>query len=170
MGERLVKTISALLLFLHLLPLMTFAQEGEKYRLFQFRDRAAQYYIGSEDELLIKVNIWGFVQKPGQYLVPSDTDLISLISYAGGPKEEAKIKSVKVVRNRGKGQKVFYVNIKKYLETGDETLIPQLMPGDTIIVSGSTFHWISKFFDFTAKLAVLVNIYYLIVLAGHYRK
>lgn len=49
------------------------AQEmGEKYFL---RDRAAQYYLGRKDEVLIKVNVWGFVQKPDQYLVPKDTDL-----------------------------------------------------------------------------------------------
>ena len=35
----------------------------------------ARYYLGSlgqggPDQLLMTVNVWGFVQKPGQYLVP----------------------------------------------------------------------------------------------------
>lgn len=46
----------------------------------------------------MRVNIWGFVRKPGQYMVPTDTDLISLMSFAGGPVEQAKIKSIKIVR------------------------------------------------------------------------
>ena len=60
--------------------------------------RGAQYFLGAADELLMRVNIWGFVRKPGQYMVPTDTDLISLMSFAGGPAEQAKIKSIKIVR------------------------------------------------------------------------
>ncbi len=60
--------------------------------------RGAQYFLGAADELLMRVNIWGFVRKPGQYMVPTDTDLISLMSFAGGPIEQAKIKSIRIVR------------------------------------------------------------------------
>ena len=60
--------------------------------------RGAQYFLGDQDELLMRVNIWGFVRKPGQYMVPTDTDLISLISFAGGPIEQAKVKAIKIVR------------------------------------------------------------------------
>lgn len=60
--------------------------------------RGAQYFLGAADELIMRVNIWGFVRKPGQYMVPTDTDLISLMSFAGGPIEQAKIKSIKIVR------------------------------------------------------------------------
>jgi len=60
--------------------------------------RSAQYFLGQADELLMRVNIWGFVRKPGQYMVPTETDLISLMSFAGGPIEQAKIKSIKIVR------------------------------------------------------------------------
>ena len=63
------------LIFVH----NSFAQEEKSY------PRGAQYFLGTDDQLLIKVNVWGFVAKPGQYLVPSGTDLISLISFAGGP-------------------------------------------------------------------------------------
>ncbi|MBM4162658.1 MAG: hypothetical protein FJ217_16365 [Ignavibacteria bacterium] len=45
-----------------------------------------------------QVNIWGFVQKPGRYEVPSSTDLIQLISYAGGPVQYAKLDEVKLTR------------------------------------------------------------------------
>lgn len=78
----------------------SFAQEEESSKSSGATPyRGAQYFLGSEDELLMRVNIWGFVRKPGQYMVPSDTDLISLISFAGGPVEQAKIKAIKVIRN-----------------------------------------------------------------------
>ena len=46
-----------------------------------------QYQIGPDEKLLIRVHIFGEVQKPGEYLVPDDTDLLELISKAGGPTE-----------------------------------------------------------------------------------
>ncbi|MFQ5707295.1 MAG: SLBB domain-containing protein [bacterium] len=132
----------------------------------------AQYYLGSADELLMKVNIWGFVRNPGQYLVPTDTDLISLISFSGGPIEDAKMKNIKVIRagghdGHGKNVKVIKVNVEQYINTGDESLIPALLPDDTIVVSGSTIHFIGKFFDFAAKLAVIAQIYFWVQIANN---
>ena len=140
-----------------------------------FRNRGAQYQIGRDDELLIKVNIWGLVRMPGQYLVPNNTDLISLISYAGGPTENAQTKRVKLVRTtlftpdgktRETDKKIYQFNIKKYLETGDSSLNPQLMPNDTILISGSAVHFLSQLFDFVEKLAFFVQIYLMMKIAG----
>lgn len=134
------------------------------------RDRASQYYLGTEDELLIPVNIWGFVQKPGQYMVPNNTDLIALLSFAGGPTEHANISNVRLIRSDSKfGDHVFKIDVKAFVETGDRgRLIPVLKPGDTIIVKGTTFHWINRFFSFISSLTFIVQIYYLISLAQSY--
>ncbi len=134
-------------------------------------DRAAQYFLGTSDELLIPVNVWGFVQKPGQYMVPDNTDLIALLSYAGGPTENAKLSHVKIVRNDIKGGHVVYrIDVKRYIETADARLIPTLRPGDTVIVGGTTFHWVSKAFEFVSRIAILAQIYYLVALAEEYRR
>ncbi|KAA3613677.1 MAG: hypothetical protein DWQ05_15465 [Calditrichaeota bacterium] len=158
------------------------------------KQKASLYYLGERNELLIKVNIWGFVQKPGQYLVPTDTDLISLISYAGGPLEEAKLKKVKLIRNEAllasnlvnqgthlamngttamalggikndqptpkNYKKVITIDVNKFLQSGNESLIPELKPGDTIVLEGSTFHLFSRVFEFASKLAVFAQIYF----------
>lgn len=150
-------------------PLRLLSQESTKEETL--RKTGAQYYLGAKDELLMKVNIWGFVKSPGQYLVPADTDLISLLSFAGGPVEDAKIKKIKVIRaigHNGNGiqRTVINVNVQKYIETGDDRLIPELHPEDTIVVSGSTMHFIGKFFDFASKLAVIAQIYFLIKVAS----
>jgi hypothetical protein len=132
-------------------------------------DRAAQYYLGTSDELLIPVNIWGFVQKPGQYMVPDNTDLVALLSFAGGPNENARLNEIRIIRNDPKrGNLVYKIDVKKFVETADQRLIPTLRPGDTIIVNGTTFHWISKFFDFVSKLAILVQFYYMFMMADYY--
>jgi hypothetical protein len=135
--------------------------------------RAAQYFLGDRDQVLMPVNVWGFVNKPGQYMVPYETDLISLLSYAGGPQEEAKIKSIKLVRgvktiNGQKDQpEVIEVDVKKYLKTGQSDIIPVLKPGDTVVVNGSTFHFVNRFFDFTWRVATLAQAY---ALFTYYRK
>jgi hypothetical protein len=123
--------------------------------------RAAQYYIGTEGELLIKVNVWGRVQKPGQYFVPSNTDLITLISVAGGPAEKSRLDNVRIVRNTQSGSEIIIVNIKKFLKTGDQRLIPQLQPEDTIIMSGSIWFVVSNVVSVVAQLAMVANVYYL---------
>ena len=82
------------------------------------RPQAARYFLGNEDEILMQVNVWGFVKQPGQYMVPYDTDLVSLLSYAGGPVEEAKVKNVKIIRKNEDDvtKRVLKVNVKKYLQ------------------------------------------------------
>ena len=128
------------------------------------RPGAAKYYIslGPEDELMMKINVWGNVAKPGQYLVPSGTDLIALLSYAGGPTESARISDVRIVRAGGKEKVVLSVDINKYLETGDASFVPTLMPGDTIIVPATVLHMFSRFVSFVSQTAIIANVYYLL--------
>lgn len=121
---------------------------------------ASQYYLGETNELLIRVNIWGRVLRPGQYFIPSTTDLITLISVAGGPESRSRLDNVRIVRNREKGPEVIIVNIKKYLKTGDKTLIPSLEPEDTIILSGSTWQLIADVATVLSQVSVVATVYY----------
>ncbi|NOZ62510.1 MAG: hypothetical protein GXO74_12625 [Calditrichaeota bacterium] len=128
--------------------------------------RGAQYYLGTDDQLLIKVNVWGFVAKPGQYLVPSGTDLVSLISFAGGPIEGAKLSKIKIIRpphnqtdNNNKNKSVIIVDVKKFMKNGDISVIPVLKPDDTIVISGTKWYHISKALEVITKVGYLVQIY-----------
>ncbi len=124
------------------------------------QSRAAQYFLGNQDQVLMAINVWGFVHKPGQYMVPYETDLISLISFAGGPREQAKIKSIKVVRTgKGKKPEVIKVDVKKFLDDGNMEDIPVLRPGDTVVVSGSSFHFINQFFEFAVRIGALIQVW-----------
>lgn len=160
--RRIYFCLLILIIQLFLSSVISYSQE-QKY------PRGAQYFLGTDDQLLIKVNIWGFVAKPGQYLVPSDTDLISLISFAGGPREGAKLSNIKLIRSKKSEESkktIITINVKRYIKNGEESLIPQLQPGDTIIVSGSTWFHISTFLSFITKIATLVQIYWWIVYYG----
>lgn len=123
---------------------------------------ASRYYIGKEDELLIPVNILGYVNKPGQYMVPNETDLISLVAFAGGFREDAKLTGLKILRGiarNGKSNSV-KIDLRKYFETGNRALIPRLNPDDTVLVPGSGAVTLKNILDFTARISILFQIYF----------
>ncbi|MFZ5432956.1 MAG: hypothetical protein ACOZB3_04195 [Calditrichota bacterium] len=122
-----------------------------------------QYYLGEANELLIRVNVWGRVLRPGQYFVPATTDLITLLSAAGGPASRSKITDIRVVRADRNGQgEVIDVNVKKFLKTGDKRLIPDLKPEDTVIVSASTWQLVTEILTIGGSVALIANAYFLI--------
>jgi hypothetical protein len=102
------------------------------------------------------------VAKPGLYVVPDDTDFLTLIALAGGPKEDAKLSKIRIVRPSEEGDKVIWVNFKQYLETGDASLIPEMKPGDTVVVSGTIFYAFSRVADFLSKAAITLSVYNLV--------
>ncbi|MCG8607547.1 SLBB domain-containing protein [bacterium] len=129
-------------------------------------NRASQYFLGDKDEILIQVNVWGYVQKPGQYLVPRHTDLISLISFAGGPREGANLGEIRIIReeqdrigdngknghNGGNQGELLKIDVKSYLEAGGKGSVPILKAGDTVLI-GQTFG--NKFSNFLGVTSIV---------------
>ena len=111
------------------------------------------------EKLKMNTYILGQVAKPGLYVVPDDTDFLTLLALAGGPREDAKLTKIRIVRPIAEGDKVLWVNFKQYLETGDTELIPALQPGDTIVVSGTIFYAFSRVADFLSKAAIALSVY-----------
>lgn len=151
-----MKKFFILLFFIGLAGL--WGQEG-----FQPANNASAYsYSGTitgAEQLKIYTYIWGQVNKPGLYIVPDNTDLLALISLAGGPTETAKLSEIRIIRPTANGEKVFTVNIKDYMENGDEKIIPVLQPGDTVIVSGTVFYAFSKVVKFFSEIAVILSVF-----------
>ncbi len=64
----------------------SFAQVGQQLRFSQqFRLGARIIRVAEPGQLADSVSIWGDVRSPGRYLVPINTTLPQLISYAFGP-------------------------------------------------------------------------------------
>jgi hypothetical protein len=125
----------------------------------QNRNPAAQYYLerGTENKLMMKVNVWGAVANPGSQYVPDQTDLIGLLSAAGGPLENAKLSKVKLIRNFNGEKKNMVINVSKCLRKNDVDKIPEIKPGDTVIVpkKGPSF---GKFISFIYNVAVIASV------------
>ena len=127
-----------------------------------FNPGAVYQYSGSltgTEQLKIRTYIWGQVRNPGLYIVPDDTDLLTLISSAGGPTENAKLSKVRIIRSTIEGEKVINIDMKEYLATGQAELIPILKPGDTVIVSGSTYYAFTKAVNWLSQIAVILSVY-----------
>jgi polysaccharide biosynthesis/export protein len=145
--------LSALLLPLHAVAQDSFGDAQD----LAARSRAAQYFLGDADAIFITVNVWGKVGRPGQYNIPSGTDLLTLLSAAGGPTERSRLDSVRIVRMVNQREEIIEVDVKRYIKTGDLSLIPEMKPGDTVIVAGSVLNVVAFVVDLAAKVGILLN-------------
>lgn len=102
---------------------------------------AAYYYISKPGEITMSVNVWGYVGNPGRYEVPISTDLVDLISFAGGPHADADLGSVKVSRSVRRGTAVrtveFYLDLSRLDKLDQKAL--DLEPGDTVYIEPVAF-------------------------------
>ncbi len=145
------------LLLLFSLTMSVSAQDGGGQ--MQYSDRPAQYILGGKDILLINVNLWGHIQRPGIYSIPSSYGLVDLISSAGGPLTSARLSEVRIIRNN---QEVVKVDVEQYIKTGDSSLLPVLQPGDTIVVSGSIGDVFARMLGIVRDIAIIANAIYLV--------
>lgn len=117
----------------------------------------ANYYYAESNELTILVNIWGFVQQSGRYEVSSSTNLVELLSLAGGPKESANLKKIKITRQikteSGIEKKEFIINLENLTTLNKDQL--RLYPGDTIFVDHTSWYTIKYVIDTVSTLAVI---------------
>jgi hypothetical protein len=121
---------------------------------------AAYYFISKPGEITMSVNLWGYVRSPGRYEVPISTDLVQLISYAGGPLVDADLASVKISRvvRREDGIRTveFMVNLRHLDKLDDKAR--GLEPGDTIFVDSPGFVWRDVFNILTTVAIILASI------------
>ena len=82
-----------------------------------------------------KVGIVGSVLRPGEYEINEAMDILQLITKAGGFQEFADRENVRLIRRLPNGKiETIVFNYDKVFEGKGLTTIPQLKPGDQIIV------------------------------------
>ncbi|GEM_PF-899516 len=163
--SRIINALLCLALSLvYFFPPAIYGQESESQKSL---NRASQYFLGKEDEILIKVNILGYIQKPGQYYIPRYTDLLSLISFAGGVQKGANWSNVQIMRvakfsngaNRSDSldtkHDIIAVNLQKYFETGQMRYMPILEAGDSVVIKQSPSDKWRNIFGFNSIVTVM---------------
>jgi hypothetical protein len=98
--------------------------------------RPGYFFYAKPFEVTMTVNLWGEVPQQGVYVISTSTDIIQLLSYAGGPREKSNLEDVMVYRSSGKkdvkGRTLKNINVRDILEGKSEPF--QLAPGDMIVV------------------------------------
>lgn len=122
---------------------------------------SAQAYYKIQDrpgELTKKVNLWGYVNNPGRYEVPASTNLIQLVTYAGGPKEYASMSDIRIFRvTNDITTELDGVDLDDPARTRPEELA--LYNEDTIVIESTAWLSWKEFFSFiSAPLAITSSI------------
>jgi polysaccharide biosynthesis/export protein len=90
----------------------------------------------------IKVSVWGFVRYPGKYVIPVYSKINDLLSYAGGPTDEARLEEMRIVRTDSSSSKqiIYNLNFNDFLmdpKFSVDSSVQSLKAGDVLLVSGS---------------------------------
>ena len=144
------------------------------------------YLIGEEKNLEIIVHIWGEVKNPGEKRVSDGTNILEVISKAGGPSEYSNISKVMLFSNPeqhftsqdrtsqeppqdkfilddieqlNKTGKV-EIDINKYLKNGKSKYLPRLMPGDVIQVKRNVWYRWQTFIRVASQVAIIAQVWY----------
>jgi hypothetical protein len=120
---------------------------------------ASYYYIGKPGELTMNINLWGAVKNPGRYEVPSSTDLVQLLSYAGGPLESGTIDDIRIARLVRSDSSV--TRVEYYVDLRDLSKVDlgklALQPGDTIFIDYSSWNTFRDVFVVVGVLALVTS-------------
>ncbi|MEZ9177944.1 SLBB domain-containing protein [Vibrio kanaloae] len=76
------------------------------------------------------IKVFGEVNAPGSFTYKENTDLVDVLMRSGGVTRYAGVEQIRVISNNTPT----LFNLKRYLDSGDESLLPVLQPGSTIFV------------------------------------
>ena len=117
--------------------------------------RAAEYiYRSSPKESLIGVQLLGAVQKPGLYYIPANTDILKLITLAGGI-DEANLSEVIVRKTDPSQAGVFELDMNKFMRSSADSKPFKLTQDDLIFIPKKQ-PWISNDVSRTITLVSLM--------------
>jgi hypothetical protein len=96
----------------------------------------------------IKVQLWGYVHYPGYYIVPSGTSINELISFAGGPTQEALLDDIRVSKIKEDSKTIIYkYNYNDLMwesDTDSQIRLVRLEAGDIIVVPGEPRYFLRE--------------------------
>ncbi|MBC7741973.1 MAG: SLBB domain-containing protein [Bdellovibrionaceae bacterium] len=118
--------------------------------------RAAEYiYRSSPKESLIGVQLIGAVNKPGIYYIPTNTDILKLITLAGGT-DDADLANILVRKTDPSQAGVFELDVKKLMKTSADAKIFRLTQDDFVYIPKKE-PWISNEVSRTITLVSLIT-------------
>jgi len=122
-----------------------------------------RYFTDEDSNVRMWINIWGHVNKPGNYLVYSTTDVITVLAMAGGLKTGAAIDRIKLFREVPDkfGNQTYLINMDNFIETGERKYFPVVLPNDAFYVPQKASSYILSNVGLVNTVMGALNLYYL---------
>jgi hypothetical protein len=134
------------------------------------RNYNAGYYDYSDPfSINFKVSVWGYVPHPGRYNVPENITLLDLLSYAGGPDDNALLEDLRLYRLKDDGtqEMIIFDFDDLWREKGlynEKREIIKLQAGDIVVVPGEPRLYFKDWFSITiSTVGTLISLATLIV-------
>jgi len=145
-------------MFVFILPTFSFANE-EVFSLKKTVPINTQEYFAEArpGSVMMKVNIMGSVNKPGVYNVPVNSELNSVLTFAGGPSIDANIQKVMIRSKHGDNTKIKKVDLEKFFKDSSEN--PYILkPNDYVYLQQSEKLISSEVLQTTILVSTILSI------------
>jgi hypothetical protein len=136
---------------------------------YQLRQSQGAFFDYSDPESInIRVAIWGFVRFPGKYAIPISSTLNDLLSFAGGPTDDAHLDKLKLVRiAEDSSQSVIDLGYEDVMWEKDVKKLSSnisLTAGDILIVPGEQRLYFRDYLSITLSVvSTLISLSILIL-------
>ncbi|MEO8233120.1 MAG: SLBB domain-containing protein [Ignavibacteriota bacterium] len=161
-----MKKIFFISLFSFLFAITVFAQDDVQIgsNLNNYRQTQGGLFDYSDPSgINIKLQLWGYVKYPGYYVIPSNSTLNDLLSFAGGPLEDAMMNDIRIYRQKEtKDNKLTKYDLNDLLwndSLSTEIVFPNLHAGDVVLVPGEPRYFLREdiafYLSITTALASL---------------
>ena len=164
--------LKLLFLLIVILSFNVFAQiTDEELGTSMNKYRAGLYDFSDPGAVNIKVAVWGYVSRAGKYIVPDYTTVSDLLSYAGGPNQNAETDDLRIYRIDDNGKEQMIKFSYNDIIWGDKInvrnrIVPKLKASDILIVPGSPrlffLDWFRLGLQVFSAVLSLISIYILI--------
>lgn len=104
-------------------------------------DNKAQWIRQASDN---SIYIMGQVNAPGRYRFNTEMDFLDILAAADGPGINADLHNVRITHRNKSTARVTKLNLSLYFKTGDESLLPNVVPGDTIFIPEKEGNWLDE--------------------------
>lgn len=117
----------------------------------------------------IKVSVWGFVKYPGRYTIPVNSTAADLLSFAGGPTDDAHLDDLRLYKTTSDSSQTivkFDYNDLLWADNLKTTRVkvPNLNAGDILVVPGSPRLYFKDWFSITLSvISTLISLTILIL-------
>lgn len=112
----------------------------------------ALYDYSDPSNVNIKVQLWGYVKNPGYYILPANSSINELISFAGGPTENALLNDIRVTKIKPGVKTVIlkydYNGLMWEDDVNTQIKYVPLEAGDVVVVPGEPRYFLRENLSF----------------------